>query len=133
MLRAAQKRRVLPSRTLPDPRMISPNQANDQQRKDAQTRQSMGNPQHVIPVSQTKYTTMHSPTVIPSPNGGIVAFPQDGLEQFVPGFELNPDQELPVWLSESNLGDLALSQYGLEAFLIPQQFDNQQPLPAEIW
>lgn len=132
MLRAAQKRRVLPSRTLPDPRMISPNQANDQQRKDYLARQ-MSNPQQVMSVPHTKYATIQSPTVIPSPNGGMVAFSQDGLEQFVPGFELNPDQELPVWLSESNLGDLALSQYGLEAFLIPQQFDNQQPLPAEIW
>ena len=37
-----------------------------------------------------------------------------------------------VWLSESNLGDLALSQYGLEAFLIPQQFDDSRVAP-EIW
>jgi hypothetical protein len=37
----------------------------------------------------------------------------------------------PVWMSES-LGDLALSQYGLEAFLIPPQFDDSRIIP-EIW
>lgn len=35
-------------------------------------------------------------------------------------------------MSESNLGDLALSQYGLEAFLIPPQFDESRTVP-EIW
>jgi hypothetical protein len=140
MLRTAQKRRVLPSRKLPDPRLISPGN-HDQRPIPRQNSSSASSTtttpqQHVVPVPGGKYGPMHSsPNVIPSPTGGSggMAFAQEGLDQYVPGFELNPDAEIPVWLSDANLGDLALSQYGLEAFLIPQQFDSQQALPAEIW
>lgn len=56
----------------------------------------------------------------------------EGLDQFVRDFELMPGQDVPVWLSESNLGDLALEQHGLEAFLIPPSLDEQRVVP-EIW
>ncbi|KAG8912899.1 hypothetical protein FRC00_003545 [Tulasnella sp. 408] len=54
------------------------------------------------------------------------------LDQFVRDMETMPGQHIPVWLDESNLGDLALSQQGLEAFLIPPTLDEQRMVP-EIW
>ena len=58
----------------------------------------------------------------------------DQLDQFVRDVEMMSGQDnIPVWLSESNLGDLALSQHGLEAFLIPPSLDDSQVSTQEIW
>lgn len=65
--------------------------------------------------------------------GGIPpAMSIEQLDQFVREMETMPGQHIPVWLDESNLGDLALSQQGLEAFLIPPTLDEQRMVP-EIW
>lgn len=37
-------------------------------------------------------------------------------------FEFPPDQPVPIWMSEDNLGDAG---YGLEAFIVPQQYESQ--------
>jgi hypothetical protein len=37
-------------------------------------------------------------------------------------FDFPPDQPIPIWMSEDNLGDAG---YGLEAFVVPQQFESQ--------
>lgn len=37
-------------------------------------------------------------------------------------FEYSGDQQMPIWMSEDNLGDAG---YGLEAFILPQQYDQQ--------
>lgn len=39
-------------------------------------------------------------------------------------FDLQPDQ-IPIWMSEDNLGDAHFSQFGLEAFIVPQQYEPQ--------
>lgn len=65
------------------------------------------------------------------PGDGVAPLSYEGLDQFVRDFELMPGQDVPVWLSESNLGDLALSQQGLEAFLIPPAYDER--MVPEIW
>ncbi len=81
-------------------------------------------------------------TMLPQGAGGPMVMGQWGgippamsieqLDQFVREMESMPGQDIPVWLSESNLGDLALSQQGLEAFLIPPTLDEQRMVP-EIW
>lgn len=99
-----------------------------------------------IPRSSTTPTappiTMQPPPVI-TPGGAQVMMNQWGgippamsieqLDQFVREMETMPGgHHIPVWLDESNLGDLALSQQGLEAFLIPPTLDEQRMVP-EIW
>lgn len=37
-------------------------------------------------------------------------------------FDFPPDQPVPIWMSEDNLGDAG---YGLEAFIVPQQYESQ--------
>jgi hypothetical protein len=37
-------------------------------------------------------------------------------------FDIPTDQPLPIWMSEDNLGDAG---YGLEAFVVPPQYDSQ--------
>jgi len=64
--------------------------------------------------------------------GAPQSLTNEQLDQFVRDMEAVPGQDLPVWLSESNLGDFALSQQGLEAFLIPPSLDEQRMVP-EIW
>lgn len=54
------------------------------------------------------------------------------LDQWVREMEGQPGQDVPVWLSESNLGDWAISQQGLEAFLLPPTLEEQRMVP-EIW
>ncbi|KAG8917526.1 hypothetical protein FRC01_002396 [Tulasnella sp. 417] len=80
--------------------------------------------------------------VIQTPSGPMVVNQWGGiphsmsieqLDQFVREMESMPGQHIPVWLDESNLGDLALSQQGLEAFLIPPTLDDQQRMVPEIW
>jgi hypothetical protein len=58
--------------------------------------------------------------------------PGQEFDSYLQGFELAPGQEVPVWLSESSLGDAALSQFGLEAFVIPQQYDPNST-ETQIW
>lgn len=41
------------------------------------------------------------------------------------GVEMQPGQEVPIWMSEHNLGDAHFSQFGLEAFMVPQQYEPQ--------
>lgn len=56
---------------------------------------------------------------------------QDGQwDYYMRGFE-PPAGEMPVWLSEHNLGDMALAQQGIEAFLLPSHLaDTAVP---QIW
>jgi hypothetical protein len=37
-------------------------------------------------------------------------------------FDYPPDQPMPIWMSEDNLGDAG---YGLEAFILPPQHESQ--------
>lgn len=64
-------------------------------------------------------------------SNGMVG-PGQEFDPYLQGFELAPGQEVPVWLSESSLGDAALSQFGLEAFVIPQQYDPNST-ETQIW
>lgn len=98
-----------------------------------------------IPRTSTTPTAVPIPIQQPPmmhPGGGPIGLNQWGgipsamsieqLDQFVREMEGMPGQHIPVWLDESNLGDLALSQQGLEAFLIPPTLDEQRMVP-EIW
>lgn len=48
------------------------------------------------------------------------------------GLEHNPGEQVPVWISDSNLGTSAFSQHGLDSFIMPTEF---LPAPAAppIW
>ena len=56
------------------------------------------------------------------------------LDQIWRGFEGTSNEQLPVWLSD-NLGGNSLQQLGLEAFMMPAEYDQrttQYPTP-QIW
>jgi len=53
-------------------------------------------------------------------------------QQFAQMFPLDPNGEVPVWLSESTLGDLNLAQYSLEAFIVPAEYGDHRPMD-QIW
>ncbi|KAG8737967.1 hypothetical protein FRC10_007454 [Ceratobasidium sp. 414] len=72
----------------------------------------------------------HTAFNVMASNGAIG--PGQEFDPYLQGFELAPGQEVPVWLSESSLGDAALSQFGLEAFVIPQQYDPNST-ETQIW
>jgi len=121
MLRSAKRRRVLPSRTVSDHTGSAPPRSNTTPTASQPPPPSslMGPPQ-IGPVMMT-------------PGGPVPpSLSIEQLDQFVRDYESMPGQDIPVWLSESNLGDLALSQQGLEAFLIPPSLDDQRMVP-EIW
>ncbi|CAE6447708.1 unnamed protein product [Rhizoctonia solani] len=131
MLRSARRRRVLP------PRPAGPVDR-------------AGNPPMMLgtPPTGTSYSDSSSPQQFLSASPGThpgdsvspAAFlmangmmnPGQDFDPYLQGFELAPGQEVPVWLSESSLGDAALSQFGLEAFVIPQQYDPTST-ETQIW
>ncbi|CAE6502791.1 unnamed protein product [Rhizoctonia solani] len=131
MLRSARRRRVLP------PRPAGPVDR-------------AGNPPAMLgtPPTGTSYSDNNSPQQFVGASPGThpdssvspAAFlmangmmgPGQEFDPYLQGFELAPGQEVPVWLSESSLGDAALSQFGLEAFVIPQQYDPNST-ETQIW
>ncbi|CAE6484908.1 unnamed protein product [Rhizoctonia solani] len=128
MLRSARRRRVLP------PRPAGPVDR-------------AGNPPAMLgtPPQGTSYSDNNSPQqfITASPGSsvspaaflmanGMMNSSGHDFDPYLQGFELAPGQEVPVWLSESSLGDAALSQYGLEAFVIPQQYDPNST-ETQIW
>ncbi|KAL5494991.1 hypothetical protein ACEPAI_453 [Sanghuangporus weigelae] len=55
------------------------------------------------------------------------------LDQIWRGFEGTANEQLPVWLSD-NLGGNSLSQLGLEAFMMPPEYDQRTVYPPpQIW
>lgn len=55
------------------------------------------------------------------------------LDQIWRGFEGTANEQLPVWLSD-NLGGSSLSQLGLEAFMMPPEYDQRNQYAApQIW
>ncbi|KAG8988167.1 hypothetical protein FRB90_002932 [Tulasnella sp. 427] len=88
-----------------------------------------------IPIQQPPMIATPGGPMVMNQWGGIPpAMSIEQLDQFVRDMESMPagQHHIPVWLDESNLGDLALSQQGLEAFLIPPTLDEQRMVP-EIW
>ncbi|CCO29962.1 hypothetical protein BN14_03986 [Rhizoctonia solani AG-1 IB] len=131
MLRSARRRRVLPSRPAgpvdragnPPVMLGTPPQGNSYS--------DTSSPQQFISASPgTHHDTSVSPAAFLMSNG--MMNPGQEFEPYLQGFELAPGQEVPVWLSESSLGDAALSQFGLEAFVIPQQYDPNST-ETQIW
>lgn len=49
------------------------------------------------------------------------------------GLEHNPGEQVPVWISDSNLGTSAFSQHGLDSFIMPPEFLPPPAAPAPIW
>ncbi|EJD03687.1 uncharacterized protein FOMMEDRAFT_120845 [Fomitiporia mediterranea MF3/22] len=54
------------------------------------------------------------------------------LDQIWRGFEGTANEQLPVWLSD-NLGGNSLSQLGLEAFMMPPEYDQRTYATPQIW
>ncbi|KAG9035556.1 hypothetical protein FRB95_011098 [Tulasnella sp. JGI-2019a] len=127
MIRSAKRRRVLPSSRNHDNSM-GHMQTDQMSRSTSTPRANQFSP------SEQALAAVPSFDQVMSTNGEGYqqAMSYEGLDQFVRDFELMPGQDVPVWLSESNLGDLALGQHGLEAFLIPPSLDEQRVVP-EIW
>ncbi|KAF8711861.1 Fungal specific transcription factor domain, partial [Rhizoctonia solani] len=131
MLRSARRRRVLPPRPAgPVDRAGNPPLmfgASPQGTSYSDT----SSPQQFTGASPgTHPDNSVSPAAFLMANG--MMNPGQEFEPYLQGFELAPGQEVPVWLSESSLGDAALSQFGLEAFVIPQQYDPNST-ETQIW
>ncbi|CAE6401834.1 unnamed protein product [Rhizoctonia solani] len=131
MLRSARRRRVLPPRPAgpvdragnPPLMLGTPPQGTSYS--------DTSSPQQFIGASPgTHPENSVSPAAFLMANG--MMNPGQEFEPYLQGFELAPGQEVPVWLSESSLGDAALSQFGLEAFVIPQQYDPNST-ETQIW
>ncbi|KAG8781825.1 hypothetical protein FRC12_021473 [Ceratobasidium sp. 428] len=130
MLRSARRRRVLPPRPAgpvdragnPPVLFGTPPQGNH------------NSPQQFMGASPGTHgdssVSPHTAFNIMATNGMVG--PGQEFDPYLQGFELAPGQEVPVWLSESSLGDAALSQFGLEAFVIPQQYDPSSD-ETQIW
>lgn len=56
------------------------------------------------------------------------------LDQIWRGFEGSTNEQLPIWLTDQTLGGNSITQYGLEAFMMPAEYDqrNQFTTP-QIW
>ncbi|EIN14059.1 hypothetical protein PUNSTDRAFT_80092, partial [Punctularia strigosozonata HHB-11173 SS5] len=52
------------------------------------------------------------------------------IDQIWRGFEMAPNEQIPVWLSDQSLGGNSFTQHGMNAFLLPQ--DYLPPTP-QIW
>lgn len=56
------------------------------------------------------------------------------LDQIWRGFEGTANEQLPMWLSDQSLGGNSLSQLGLEAFMMPIEYEPQQQYTTpQIW
>ncbi|QRV97650.1 Fungal Zn(2)-Cys(6) binuclear cluster domain [Ceratobasidium sp. AG-Ba] len=133
MLRSARRRRVLPPRPAgpvdragnPPVLFGTPPQG---------TYMDTNSPQQFVGASPGTHgessVSPHAAFNLMSSNGMVG--PGQEFDPYLQGFELAPGQEVPVWLSESSLGDAALSQFGLEAFVIPQQYDPNST-ETQIW
>lgn len=133
MLRSARRRRVLPQRPAgpvdragnPPILLGTPPQASTSDNNSP--RQFLGASPNTHGDSSVSPNTAFN---FMASNGVINPGPE--FESYLQGFELAPGQEVPVWLTESSLGDAALSQYGLEAFVMPQQYDPNST-ETQIW
>ena len=47
------------------------------------------------------------------------------LDQIWRGFEGATNEQLPMWLSDQSLGGNSLSHFGLEAFMMPAEYDQR--------
>lgn len=134
MLRSARRRRVLPPRPAgpvdragnPPVLFGTPPQG---------TFSDNNSPQQFLSASPGTH-----PESSVSPNAGFNLMATNGIinpgpefDQYLQGFELAPGQEVPVWLTESSLGgESALGQFGLEAFVMPPQYDPNS-VETQIW
>ncbi|EJD51772.1 hypothetical protein AURDEDRAFT_111388 [Auricularia subglabra TFB-10046 SS5] len=71
-----------------------------------------------------------APGAMAAPPG---AFPiSDGnFEYYMRNF--GEPQDVPLWASEHNLGDTALSNHGLEAYIMPAELFDQRAAVQQIW
>ncbi|KAJ1301554.1 hypothetical protein OPQ81_008802 [Rhizoctonia solani] len=119
MLRSARRRRVLPSRPAgPVDRAGNPPMMLGTPPQGTSYSDSSSPQQFISASPGTHPENSVSPAAFLMANG--MMNPGQDFDPYLQGFELAPGQEVPVWLSESSLGDAALSQFGLEAFVIPQ-------------
>jgi hypothetical protein len=131
MLRSARRRRVLPQRPAgPVDRAGNPPVLFGT----PPTYIDSNSPQQFLTASPGTHgdssVSPHTAFNIMASNGMVG--PGQEFDPYLQGFELAPGQEVPVWLSETNLGDAALSQFGLEAFVIPPQYDPNST-ETQIW
>lgn len=68
--------------------------------------------------------------IAPGP-GGFPLHEGGNFDYYMRNFDPQ-GSEVPLWMSESNLGDSALSNHGLEAFILPIEFDQRTVVP-QIW
>lgn len=57
------------------------------------------------------------------------------LDQIWRGFEGTSNEQLPMWLSDQSLGGNSITQLGLEAFMMPPEYEAQRAsyVTPQIW
>ncbi|KAG8930090.1 hypothetical protein FRC02_004620 [Tulasnella sp. 418] len=149
MLRSAKRRRGIPSRSQSDRSTTAPSSSHP----NPGTHYGSGGPtitqsagySSTSPIEQNGARMVNGDSAM-DPTMFAAHGAQDGssfvgngagmmpetFDQIARDLDLLPGQEVPIWLSEANLGDMALGQQGLEAFLMPPSMDEQRTVP-EIW
>ena len=122
MLRAAKRRKVLPSRNSSDRNSLT--MINGHPGSGPLAAQPSPSNHSVSPGTIDAALMQHG-------LGQPPLLSLEGLDPFA-AFEVQPGQDIPMWMSESGLVDMPM-QHGLEAFLLPAGMDDpRQPVP-EIW
>ncbi|KAI5124176.1 hypothetical protein M0805_000982 [Coniferiporia weirii] len=131
MLKKSKKRKTSHSRS---PTLSRP--SNSQSVTAGRQLPSVG---HTTPVSPTFDRSYSQHGSVHTVQMSMNAQPQinadaANLDQIWRGFEGTANEQLPVWLSDHSLGGNSLSQLGLEAFMMPPEYDQRTQYPTpQIW
>lgn len=136
MLKKSKKRKSTHSRSPTASRFPPQSQASLSERTQAGSSSRLGQHEPVSPTYERSYShhdntqgSQASMNVTPQFNADAA-----NLDQIWRGFEGSSNEQLPIWLTDQTLGGNSITQYGLEAFMMPAEYDqrNQFTTP-QIW
>lgn len=116
----------------------SPKMARDPHHPSQSIEQTVGHIPHDLnqqPFSPTYETSFSSPEGlhpphIPGPPMHHYSADAANIDHIWRGFEMTSNEQLPVWLSDQNLGGASFTQNGMDAFLLPTDF---LPPAPQVW
>lgn len=141
MLKRSQKRMASASRSpkvreAHRPQVMTSGPQMEQQMQQAP---EMVSPSFGVPFTMPPGGQQHQPAGVPQmpmtqgPQGQWTVDSAANLEQIWRGFEMTSNEQLPVWFSDQSLGGYSFSQHGMEAFMLPAEYDPQHNAVPQIW
>ena len=137
----SRKRRTTHSRSPTQSRLGISSSVSQTSSGDRQTSQpALSNSTHHEVVSPT-FERSYSHDTVPNPQMPVNMAPSQfnadaaNLDQIWRGFEGTSNEQLPMWLSDSSLGGNSITQLGLEAFMMPVEYEapRTQYVTPQIW